>query len=70
MSKFWDLVLVVIGIIIVVIGFVAYEKVAASTMPFVEKMALFWIFGLIGCICVAFGFADITSGPNDSFGSH
>lgn len=70
MSKFWDVLLVIIGIIIVAIGFIAYEKVSASPMPFVEKMSLFWIFGFIGSICVAIGFANITSGPNDSFGSH
>ena len=70
MSKFWDVFLIVVGIIIVAIGFIAYEKVSASPMPFIEKMSLFWIFGLIGSICVAIGFTDITSDPNDSFGSH
>ena len=70
MSKFWDIFLIVVGIIIYVIGFVVYSKVSTLPMPFSEKMCAFWIFGFIGSICLAIGFADLTSNPNDSFGSH
>ena len=70
MSKFWDIVLVVIGIIFVVFGFIAYSKVANSPMPFIEKISLFGIFGFIGAVCAAIGLANYTENPNNSFGSH